>query len=193
MAILNPTRLSGEIIFLGRVADRDVTLRSVAAGQLDLGFEGVVGETHSGLTRRSCSRVRQQYPRNTEIRNVRQLSILSDEDIAATAIAMCLPHLAPEWLGATLVLRGIPDFTLIPPSSRLVFASGVSLTVDMENDPCQFPAREIDAEYPGRGKTYKSAAKGRRGVTAWVERPGTLTVGETCILHTPPQRLYAHG
>ena len=29
-------------------------------------------------------------------------------------------------------------------------------------------------------------------ITAWVERPGTIRVGDRCRLHVPPQRLYPH-
>ena len=34
---------------------------------------------------------------------------------------MELDRLPPEWLGANIVLEGIPELTRIPPASRLVF------------------------------------------------------------------------
>jgi MOSC domain-containing protein YiiM len=43
----------------------------------------------------------------------------------------------------------------------------------------------------GMGKTFKSAAKGKRGVTAWVEREGTLRIGDQMRLHMPQQRAWA--
>ncbi len=192
MSILSKTHLTGTVTWLGRVADRQVSLRSDAAPQLELGFEGVVGEYHSGLTRASCARVRTQYAEGTQIRNTRQLSIVSEEEVAATATAMGIPAILPQWIGATLVVSGIPEFTLIPPSSRLIWHDGPSLVVDMENAPCIFPAREIDVHHPGAGKSYKTAAKQRRGVTAWVERPGTLELGAPFTIHVPPQRIYRH-
>jgi hypothetical protein len=39
-----------------------------------------VGESHSGATRPSCVRVTMLHPKSTEIRNTRQLSILSAEE-----------------------------------------------------------------------------------------------------------------
>ena len=60
----------------------------------------------------------------------------------------------------------------------------------MENGPCQFPAREIEAEHPGRGAGYRRAARHRRGVTAWVEREGAIAVGDAARLFVPPIRLY---
>ncbi|QHQ37218.1 MOSC domain-containing protein [Algicella marina] len=193
MPILSPTDHYGEITWLGRVADREVTLRADPVEAMDLRYEGIAGEYHGGLVRMSCSRVTSQYPRHTEIRNVRQITILSEEELDATAAAMGVPAIDPTWVGANIILRGIPDFTLIPPSSRLIAGNGTSMTVDMENAPCQFPAKEIEQEHPGLGKGYKAAATGRRGVTAWVERQGSLKIGDRLRLHIPPQRLWAHG
>ena len=77
-----------------------------------------------------------------------------------------IPEIKPEWVGADMILRGIPDFTLIPPSSRLIFDGGVSLTVDMENAPCKYPAEMIEAAYPGHGMAFPATARSKRGVTA---------------------------
>ena len=90
------------------------------------------------------------------------------------------------------MIEGIPDFTWVPPSSRLQGPGGVTLIVDMENRPCHLPAREIDAIHPGKGKAFKSAAQNRRGVTAWVERPGTLGLGDILRLHVPDQPVWPH-
>jgi hypothetical protein len=188
--ILAPTGIAGRVRFLGLVPERDASPRSVAAERVEARFSGLVGESHSGLTRPSCSRVTAQYPRGTIIRNTRQISILSEEEMAETAAAMGLDALRPEWLGANLVLGGIPALSLLPPSARLIFEGGVSLTVDMENGPCQIPGREIERHHPGRGAAFLRAAEGRRGVTAWVEREGAIALGEGVRLHAPPQRPY---
>ena len=89
-----------------------------------------------------------------------------------------------------LVLEGIPDFTHLPPSSRLQGPDGVTLVVDMENLPCQEPAATIEKALPGQGKRFKSAASGKRGVTAWVEREGVLRLGDVVTLHVPAQRVW---
>lgn len=189
--MLRPTGLGGVVVFLGIVPDRAASLRSVAAARVAAGFDGLAGDAHAGLTRPSCSRVLAQYPRRgTEIRNTRQVSLLSVEELAETAALLGIPALPPEWVGANLALAGLPALTRLPPSSRLAFEGGAVLTVDMENAPCQFPAREIEAEHPGRGKGYRAAAKGRRGLTAWVERPGEIVLGARVALHVPPPGTY---
>lgn len=192
MSALKPTAFTGRITWLGIVADRDAALESASLPRLTALFSGPEGEAHGGLTRPSCSRVLGQYPRNTEIRNTRQFAVLSQEEIDAIAAEMGLPTLDPALLGTTMVISGIPDFSNLPPSSRLQGEGGATLVVDMNNRPCTLPARPIENRHAGFGKLFKPAARGRRGITAWVEREGTFTLGETVRLHIPDQPVWAH-
>ncbi|KAA2314120.1 MOSC domain-containing protein [Pseudooceanicola sediminis] len=191
MPALMPTEYTARVTWIGVVGNRDAALASSALKSVQALFDGPVGESHGGLTRPSCSRVLKQHPRNTEIRNVRQFSIISAEELAEIAHRMELAELDPSLLGATLVVKGIPDFTRVPPSSRLQGPDGVTLTVDMENRPCTLPARVIEDAMPGYGKRFKPASLGRRGVTAWVEREGTISVGDEMRLHIPDQPVWS--
>jgi hypothetical protein len=190
MPALKKTSYQGKIVWLGRVPDRHAALSSIAEEQLTALFSGIVGEDHGGLTRPSCSRVASQYPKGTDIRNTRQICIVSAEEMATVANSIGVNTFDPTWAGAGMVIEGIPDFTHIPPSSRLQTQSGTTLTVDMVNRPCHLPAPVIDADAPGAGKGFKLAAKGRRGITAWVEREGILQVGDIITLHVPDQRAW---
>ncbi len=189
MPVLKPTNFVGTVTWLGRVGEG---LASAPADQLDAGLDGVVGEKHAGLTRASCSRVTSQYSKGTEIRNTRQFSLLAAEDLVAIATAMGLASLSPALLGASMVIAGIPDFSHVPPGSRLQAPSGATLVVDLENRPCTLPAREIETAHPGFGAAFKPAAKGRRGVVAWVERAGIFRLGDRIRLHIPDQPVWAH-
>ena len=188
MPALVPTGHRGTVTWVGLVPGHAPGIASVPRTDLALGFDGPAGDRHAGPTRPACTRVRALHPRDTPIRNARQLSILSAEELAAIAAALGLPALDPAALGATLVLAGIPDFTHLPPSSRLQGPDGVTLVIDMENLPCQLPAREIAMTEPEAARRFKAAAKDRRGVTAWVERPGTLRPGDALALFVPAQR-----
>ncbi|WP_428928156.1 MOSC domain-containing protein [Marinibacterium sp. SX1] len=187
MSVYRKSEYVGEVVWLG-VAPAGQGLRSGEEAALELGFDGVTGARHGGENRPACVRVRELHPEGTEIRNVRQLTVLSEEELAEIAAEIGLERLDPGLLGVSVVLRGIPDFTHVPPSSRLQGPDGVTLTVDMENLPCNLPAREIEKDEPGHGKAFKRAAEGRRGVTAWVERPGTLRPGDRLALWLPAQR-----
>jgi MOSC domain-containing protein YiiM len=174
------------------VRDRDVALEAEAVDALVATFAGPEGEAHGGLTRPSCSRVTAQYPKGTTIRNTRQFSVLSAEDLAEIAARMGVERLDPALVGATMVVEGIPDFSHVPPGSRLQAEGGATLVVDIENRPCTLPARPIEGRHPGYGAKFKAAAQGRRGITAWVEREGTFRLGEAIRLHIPDQPVWAH-
>jgi MOSC domain-containing protein len=192
MPALKPTEFIAKITFLGAVADREAQLASNGLSEINATFAGFSGEAHGGFTRLSCSRVQSQYELGTEIRNTRQFSVVSAEELAAIAAEMGLSKVDPRWLGASIVLDGIDDFSHVPPSSRLQFPSGATLVVDMENRPCVLPAKEIDKDYAGFGRLFKPAAEGRRGVTTWVEREGIIRVGDTVRLHIPDQPRWKH-
>jgi MOSC domain-containing protein YiiM len=193
MPALLPTGFSGRITWLGVVASEDrKALVAEARDALDLTFAGIAGSVHGGVARLSCSRVTAQHPKGTPIRNERQLSILSVEEMGQIAARMGLDTLDPARLGASIVIEGIDDLSHLPPSSRLQAPSGATLVVDMQNRPCILPARSIDTVHPGYGRAFKPAAEGRRGVTAWVQREGRIALGDRLTLHVPDQRVWAH-
>jgi len=192
MPALIPTSLTARVTWLGfqPVPVEKLVITARPLDEMRLTFAGYAGEVHAGLTRPSCSRVMKQHPKGTEIRNVRQLCVVSAEEMAEVAADMWLEEMDYAWVGASLVLEGIPDFTHLPPSSRLQGPDGVTLVVDMENLPCQEPAVTIEKALPGQGKGFKAAAKDKRGVTAWVEREGVLRLGDILTLHVPAQRAW---
>lgn len=191
MPALEPTDYFATVLWLGSVKDSEADLRSDSTADMPLTFAGYAAEFHAGLTRPSCSRVKQQYPRYTEIKNTRQLSIVSQEELDLIAADIGLVTLAPHLIGASVVIEGIPDWSHVPPSSRLVSEGGPGLIIDMENRPCHLPAPFIEVENPGLGKSFKTAAKGRRGVTASVEQEGVLQIGMRLRLHIPDQPNWA--
>lgn len=194
MPALIPTQFKARVTWLGaqfRPVER-LVIQSEPVAEMPLTFAGMAGEIHAGLTRPSCSRVTAQYPKGTEIRNVRQLTVVSAEEMAEVAAGMGLDAFDYAWAGASVVLEGIPDFTHLPPSSRLQGPDGVTLVVDMLNHPCQQVAVTIVKAGHDEGKRFRTAAKGKRGVTAWVEREGTLRLGDEMVLHIPDQRAWAH-
>jgi len=195
MPALKPTKYTGTITWLGHqpYPVQNLIITAHPLQDMPLTFGGYADESHAGLTRPSCSRLLAQYPRGTTIRNTRQLCVVSAEEMASVAAELGLDTWDHAWVGASVVISGIPDFTHIPPNSRLQTGSGVTLTVDMENHPCIEPAKTIEQLRPGHGKAFKAAASGRRGVTAWVEREGTLRLGDTVTLHIPDQRAWRPG
>lgn len=183
--MLMPTKITATIGFLG-INDEPTDLSTSMVDAVNVTYAGFQGDSHSGLTRKSCTRVKHQYPVGTVIRNTRQISGLSAEDIDTVRETLQLDVLDATWLGANIVVSGITKFSQLPPSSRLIANNGTALVVDMENAPCRYPGEIIDQHKPGKGKGFAKAAVGRRGVTFWVEREGELKIGDTLSLHVPP-------
>ncbi len=192
MPALMPTEYTARITWLGRVVAENGTMRSEPLDEAMAVFGGFVGESHFGVTRPSCVRVRSQHKQGTTINNVRQLSVMSAEEIAHIAEKMGLEDIEPTVMGASFILEDIADLKKVPPSSGLQSATtGATLMVDMVNRPCVLPGREIEMEHDGFGAKFKPAAVGKRGVTASVEREGLLEIGDVMRLHIPDQRSWS--
>jgi len=177
-----------EVILVNSTPDEDLSSSRVESAEVT--YQGFQDESHSGLVRKACIRVRNMYAEGTEIRNTRQISILSSEELARIADNMGVSNLEPEWVGANLMLSGIPNFTKLPPSTRLIFEGGAAVVIDLENSPCKYPGEIIDRHHPGLGNLFAKSAVGLRGVTAWVEREGRINTGDSIRVFIPPQQIY---
>lgn len=190
--LLSKASFQGRVERLMKSARREEGLAKSETSSLMLRFDGIEGDCHGGLTRSSDSRMTKMFARDTEVRNARQVSIVSAEEMAEVAKAMGLDSLDASWIGANIVTSGIPDLTLLPPSTRLQFPSGASLVIDMENLPCRYAAEEVEKHVrPQQG--FVPAAKQKRGVVGWVEREGAVKPGDAIVLWIPPQRRYVHA
>ncbi len=191
--LLKKAPFKGKAVKLLSSRERKAGLEKHEVALLQLDFSGIAGDFHDGLTRKSDSRTLKQYPRNTLIRNVRQVTLVSAEELVEIAFRMGIAEAKAEWLGANLVTSGIPDLTLLTPSTRLQFPSGATLVVDMENSPCRQVADVIAMHCPDAKAGFIKSATQKRGVTAWVEREGVINRGDDIVLWLPPQRIYAHA
>jgi hypothetical protein len=181
-------RLSAVLVARGR------DFVTETADALNLGFDGIEGDVHAGPTRRSGSR-EPWYPRNTEMRNERQLSVVASDELALVASRMALAEIKPQWIGANLVIDGVPRLSLLPAGTLLFFANGVTVKVDAQNGPCRIAGKSIaehaDMEDVAAGALlFPKAAKRLRGLVGWVEKPGTVAVGEKVSVRVPEQWIY---
>ncbi len=190
MSVLARTKLKGQATHFGQNLDRKSTLQTVPLSELTLDFGGVAGATHHGHTRASCVRVKNLYERGTQIHNVRQLTIVSQEELETLAARLGLAAVEPHWLGANLCVSGIPYFTKLPAGTRLQFEGGVCLTTDTENLPCKLSQASLERATGVELPEFVSHAMGIRGVTAYVERPGTIELNEHCKVWLP--RVYQY-
>jgi hypothetical protein len=165
--------------------------------ELALTYEGIPGDVHSGITRKSGGR-EPWYKRGTEMRNERQVTILSRSELAEAAAEMGIDRIEPEWIGGNITLDGIPMLSMLPAATLLFFEGGVTLKVDFQNGPCRIAGASIARNLGREGDvalalSFVPAAKRRRGLLAWVEKPGTIKSGESVRVQLPEQWIYPAG
>ncbi|MCF4098944.1 MOSC domain-containing protein [Maritalea mediterranea] len=168
----------------------DFISKSVSA--LELNFEGIVGDHHAGLTRKSGGR-EPWYKRGTEMRNERQVSLLSVEEVAIIAERLNVDHFDAGRIGANMLIKGLPNFSQVPSRTQFFFPSGAVLRIDGYNAPCKIAGAALQADYAGRDDIelgFVKAAEDLRGLVAWVERPGTVRQGDEIKVRVWPQQLY---
>jgi MOSC domain len=193
MTLLNILPFQGEVTQILARQSRDTGFEKTPMSHMTLRFSGPEGDCHTGLTRKSDSRTLPLYKRDIDIRNVRQITLLAEEELTEIAERLKIPRIDPSWFGANIVVKSIPDFTLLPPSTRLQFTSGATLVVDMENYPCLQIAKVVERHHPGTQFNVVKAALHKRGLTAWVEREGAIAAGDRIKIIIPPNRLYPHA
>ncbi|MER8478959.1 MOSC domain-containing protein [Mesorhizobium sp. M1163] len=165
-----------------------------AVDKLQLGFDGIESDFHAGTTRRSGGR-EPWYPRGTEMRNERQLSIVAADELAIVAERMGIAEIKPEWIGANLLIEGLPHLSMLPSGALLFFKGGATVKIDAQNGPCRIAGRSVAenagmADHEAGALLFAKAAKRLRGLVAWVEKPGTITAGEEISVRVPEQWIY---
>ncbi|CAH1666250.1 MULTISPECIES: MOSC domain-containing protein [unclassified Chelatococcus] len=196
-AIFPGRRLSGRVTAMLVAGQSGGTYDFVTAAVQDLTvtYEGIPGDRHCGLTRRSGAR-EPWYPRGTEMRNDRQISLLAVEELAEIAAGLAIPSVKPEWIGGNIVVEGLPAFSMIPPRTRLTFAGGVVITIEGQNAPCKYAGQMIAEAHPGRptiALDFVKVAKRLRGLVGSVERPGVIMPGEAVVARIPEHWAYPAG
>ncbi len=116
MPALVPTTRTARVVWLGfqPVPVEKLVITSQPVEVMPLSFAGYAGEVHAGETRPSCSRVLKQHPRGTTIRNVRQLCVVSAEEMAEVARDMGLAAMDYAWVGARCPLAPTPTIFTRP-------------------------------------------------------------------------------
>lgn len=174
------------------IAPHCTDIVAVRQHTVEVTLEGFAGDRHAGLTMASGGRT-PHYPRGTEIRNSRQVSLVSVEELAHAAADLGVPEISPEALGANLLISGIPALSQLPPGTRLFFQRDAVLVVEGENGPCTAAGAEVQKcfpEVPDITAQFPKAALHRRGIVAWVERAGQIAVGDEVHAEVQRQVLY---
>jgi hypothetical protein len=185
-------QLNGTVVSVHSGKNEDLSKQALDSIEVD--FEGIAGDAHRGISRAAYSGDRE--PKDTILRNDRQWSGVSAEELAIISEQLDLNEpLQAETLGANLCVEGIPDFSLLPRGTRLVFPSGAALIVEEYNPPCTQMGAQVAAKYSARSgepltpKQWLKPAHGRRGVVGMVDVAGTISAGDEILVQVfePPR------
>jgi hypothetical protein len=170
---------------IGRVASLHVgSVKKMPSKSVDsfmLTFKGIVADAHSGATRAAGPR-EPAFRRGTMLANLRQVSLVSTEELATIASRMGLARLDPAWLAANIAIEGAGPITQLPRGTFIRFPSGASLYDSDLNSPCKSAANLIREHVRPAQEEQTSPfvlhALGRRGLVAFVYSQGQVTSGD---------------
>jgi MOSC domain-containing protein YiiM len=178
--------LKGRIVSLHKGNNEDLSKQPQISLNAEIG--GFAGDKHQGPVRETWEG--ESEPPGTKRRNERQWSGVSVEELAHITERLELKQpISPATLGANLCIEGIPEFSLLPKGTRLVFPSGAVLQVEEYNPPCSEMGAQIAAKYSTRSnqpltaKTWLRPASGRRGVVGVIDVPGEIREGDEVEVH----------
>ena len=157
----------------------------VSVDTLDIDWGGPVGDRHHGELMASDTRQSKVFPRGTTIRNHRQLSIVDTNELAQIADALGIPRIEPGIIADNICTEGIDELTSLPRMTRLAFPSGAVIMLGGPNAPCIIAGGLVERSYGSRPEAFPKAAIGLRGVTGWVEHPGTVRPGDAVTVLPP--------
>lgn len=152
---------------------------------LELDWGGPIGDRHHGETMASDTRQAKVFSRGTTIRNHRQLSLVDAAELELIAEALGIERIATGVIAENICTEGLFELTAMPRMTRLLFPSGAAIMLGGANAPCTIAGAMVEQAYGSPAAAFPKAAIGRRGVTGWVERPGTISPGDPITVALP--------
>ncbi len=163
---------------------------------LGFDFDGPIGEKHKGFTRLLSGHdgdyIRtSDLERDDEVFNWRTWTGVSVEELAEVEKELGDVAIPQGCLLENLRVSGIPNFSKLAPTSRLVFpprnGNRLILAVWEENGPCKTVGQRL-ADHHKRFDLmgqFVQAAKGKRGVMGIVLSVGHIYVGDDVLVYPP--------
>lgn len=185
-------RWSGKAKLVATLRTRGKSFVTEQVDRLSLTLAGIPGDRHSGFHKAAGVREKNLYPAGTPIANLRQWSAVSVEELGQIAEVMQIETVKPEHLGANFVFEGIPNFTELPPFTRIRIGKAphqATLVVYEENRPCRYPQEAMEKDgVVVQGQAFSKAAMNKRGLVGWVEKGARVTPGDPVAIFLPVYR-----
>jgi len=168
---------------------KDKGVRKEPCAQLEVRPDGIVGDRHSGDLKKADGRDK-GIVRGTMIRNWRQWSAISAEELEIMRQNLNLEELDGSLLGPNFILSGIRNFTQLPYGTLLKFPHA-ELFVEAENDPCTQAGKAIATVHRGISPhTFVKAAWHVRGLVGVVSKAGIIYAGDNLEIIFPDENQF---
>jgi hypothetical protein len=179
----------------GRV--ESLSINGTPVKNIQFGLTGPAGDRHCGFSR-SLSKHDGPYLRTSELQrgakvlNWRTWTGISTEETGEVEKELGL-KIPQGCLLENLEISGIPNFSQLPPTSRLVFPTGrtqqLILAVWEENGPCQGVGRRLQEHHgiEGLSARFIAVAQRKRGVMGVVLSAGYAHVGDVIRVYPPAE------
>ena len=194
--------MKNQLVASGKV--KSLSLNGESVSRINFGLMGPTGDDHAGLSRHLSGHdgaymETSSLMRGARVFNWRSWTALSDQEISIIEekLGVSIPQ---GCLLENLVISGIPNFSQLPPTSRLVFPmrkdrSQAILAVWEENGPCRGVGNRLekyhaDQKYiqaPGLSTRFITAARSKRGVMGLLLSEGLVEVGDWVNVFPPVQ------
>lgn len=193
--------MGNEPIAIGKV--ESLCINGEPVRELYFGLEGPRGDAHAGFVRKlsghdgAYART-SALKKGSEIFNWRSWTALGREELSTIGETLGA-DIPSGCLLENLIISGIPNFSKLPPTSRLVFPPRdphapdireirqAVLAVWEENGPCAVVGARLERRHgrPGLRRDFVRAAQGLRGVMGFVLSPGPVAVGDEVLVYPP--------
>ncbi len=165
---------------------------------MDFDLGGIVGsEKYYGAGKLSDVRDRnfledKTFPKKIEVRNWRQWSAVSVEELAQIAQKLDTGEIDPSLLGANISFSGVENFTQLTRGTVIRFPEDTILLVEEENTPCVNPGQEIAKVYNHVNPShFVKAAMGMRGLVGVVYRSGIVRINDVVDIKVYRPKAYS--
>lgn len=190
--------MKNEIVARGKVVS--LCINGNPKTPITFDMKGPVGDSHSQFERKLSGHdgvyiKTSHLKKGSRIFNWRSWTALSQEEITEveSEIGFNIPQ---GCLFENIVLSGIPSFSKLKPTSRLVFfrsSTGASdfrrpvLAVWEENSPCHIVGERLEYYHnkPGLKTDFVKAAQNKRGLMGFVLARGVIEVGDSVLVYPP--------
>lgn len=178
--------LTGKVlsVYIG-ISDKTI---SKEQDKLLLDWDGIREDRHYG--RIKFAGVREEYMhKGEEMLNLRQISIVSKEELNVIAENLKIDHIEAEDLGANILIEGIKNFTEIPFGSVMKFKYGTVLLLTGDNFPCILPGKELSKREENHliASQFAKKAMHLRGQTALILKSGIIKRNDNIEIVIPKE------